>query len=96
MEDIVEKGRDFPWPKPEHCPNCKGNRLWGHGLVEALFDGYPDRVEVTVRRRVLKPEVIDFITRADQIVVYQLYFLNDAVYYIRKGESGAVFNRPVQ
>jgi hypothetical protein len=51
---------------------------------------------VTVRRRVLKPEVIDFITRADQIVVYQLYFLNDAVYYIRKGESGAVFNRPVQ
>ena len=54
----------------------------------------PDRVEVTVRRRVLKPEVIDFITRADQIVVYQ--FLNDSIYYIRKGESGAVFNRPVQ
>ena len=26
----------------------------------------PDRVEVTVRRRVLKPEVIDFMTKADQ------------------------------
>jgi ATP-dependent DNA helicase RecG len=26
----------------------------------------PDRVEVTVRRRVIKPEVIDFITKADQ------------------------------
>jgi len=29
-----------------------------------------DRVEVTVRRRIIKPEVIDFIVRADQI--YQL------------------------
>lgn len=26
----------------------------------------PDRVEVTVRRRVVKPEVIDFLTKADQ------------------------------
>ena len=26
----------------------------------------PDRVEVTVRRRVAKPEVIDFLTKADQ------------------------------
>jgi ATP-dependent DNA helicase RecG len=26
----------------------------------------PDRVEVTIRRRVIKPEVIDFITKADQ------------------------------
>jgi ATP-dependent DNA helicase RecG len=26
----------------------------------------PDRVEVTVRRRVVKPEIIDFLTKADQ------------------------------
>ncbi len=33
--------------------------------VPELREG-PDRVEVTVRRRVLKPEVIDFITNADR------------------------------
>jgi len=33
--------------------------------IPELREG-PDRVEVTVRRRVLKPEVIDFMTKADQ------------------------------
>jgi len=33
--------------------------------VPELREG-PDRVEVTIRRRVLKPEIIDFITKADQ------------------------------
>jgi len=33
--------------------------------VPELREG-PDRVEVTIRRRVLKPEVIDFITKADK------------------------------
>jgi ATP-dependent DNA helicase RecG len=27
----------------------------------------PDRVEVTIRRRILRPEVIDFMTKADQV-----------------------------
>jgi ATP-dependent DNA helicase RecG len=31
-----------------------------------LHEG-PDRVEVTIRRRILRPEVIDFMTRADQV-----------------------------
>jgi len=34
--------------------------------VPELREG-PDRVEVTIRRRILKPEVIDFMTRADQV-----------------------------
>jgi len=33
--------------------------------IPELREG-PDRVEVTIRRRVLKPEVIDFITKADK------------------------------
>ena len=33
--------------------------------VPELREG-PDRVEVTVRRRVMKPEVIDFLAKADQ------------------------------
>ena len=45
---IVELGRDFPWPRPESCPRCHGNRVWGHGFVGALFDGFVQ--EVLLRR----------------------------------------------
>jgi len=34
--------------------------------VPELREG-PDRVEVTIRRRILRPEVIDFMARADQV-----------------------------
>jgi len=34
--------------------------------VPELREG-PDRVEVTIRRRILRPEVIDFMTKADQV-----------------------------
>ena len=40
LKDIFIKGRDFPWPKPDMCPRCKAHKLWGHGFVTALFDGY--------------------------------------------------------
>jgi hypothetical protein len=41
LKDLFEKERDYPWKKPESCPCCDRNRLWGHGFVDALFDGYP-------------------------------------------------------
>lgn len=44
LKDIVEFGRDFPWPRPESCPRCNGNRVWGHGFVGALFDGFVQQV----------------------------------------------------
>ena len=40
LKDIFIKGRDYPWPKPDRCPRCKAYKLWGHGFVTALFDGY--------------------------------------------------------
>jgi len=39
VKEIAEKGRAFPWPRPSHCPRCQG-RIWGHGFVEAFFDGF--------------------------------------------------------
>ena len=30
--------KDYPWPKPDHCPNCNNPKLWGHGFVDALLD----------------------------------------------------------
>jgi hypothetical protein len=48
IKEIVAKGRDFPWPRPEVCPRCEGPRVWGHGFVAAFFDGFRD--EVLLRR----------------------------------------------
>ena len=44
IKEIVAKGRDFPWPRPDECPRCNGRRIWGHGFVPAFFDGYSCQV----------------------------------------------------
>jgi len=53
LKEIVEKGRDFPWPRPEGCPRCHGDRVWGHGFVRAIFDGF---AEQALLRRFRCPE----------------------------------------
>lgn len=53
LKDIVEQGRDFPWSRPDECPRCNGNRLWGHGFVGAIFDGI---AELVLLRRFRCPE----------------------------------------
>jgi hypothetical protein len=40
LKDIFKYGRDYPWPRPEVCPRCGSTRIWGHGYVDALFDGF--------------------------------------------------------
>jgi hypothetical protein len=40
LKDLLEKGRDYPWPKPADCPRCGSCRLWGHGYVGCFFDGF--------------------------------------------------------
>ena len=40
LKEIVEQGRDFPWSRPKRCPKCNGDRVWGHGFVSAIFDGF--------------------------------------------------------
>ena len=39
----LEKGKEFPWPRPERCPRCGHVRLWGHGYVFAYFDEVLER-----------------------------------------------------
>ena len=38
VKEVFEQGKLFPWPRPPGCPRCHG-RIWGHGFVEAYFDG---------------------------------------------------------
>lgn len=44
IKEIVQQGRDFPWPRPRVCPRCNSDRVWGHGFVGALFDGFAQQV----------------------------------------------------
>jgi hypothetical protein len=44
IKEIVERGRDFPWPRPGVCPRCEGRRVWGHGFITAFFDGFDEQV----------------------------------------------------
>ncbi len=46
IKEIVEQSRDFPWPRPKKCPQCHGDRIWGHGFVAALFDGFFQQVMI--------------------------------------------------
>ncbi|MBF0202499.1 MAG: hypothetical protein HQK66_14565 [Desulfamplus sp.] len=40
LKEIFEQGRNFSWAKPEKCPGCGRWKIWGHGFVQALFDGF--------------------------------------------------------
>lgn len=40
LKDIFQKGKDYPWKKPERCPCCGNWKVWGHGFVTAFFQGY--------------------------------------------------------
>ncbi len=42
LNEIFEKGRDFPWKKPASCPNCNCFAVWGHGFVSAFFGGFKE------------------------------------------------------
>jgi len=42
-KEIVECGRDFPWPRPAVCPQCGGDPIWGHGFVTAFLMVLPNR-----------------------------------------------------
>ncbi len=41
LKDIFELGKNYPWRKPEICPCCNNNTLWGHGFTARFFHGYP-------------------------------------------------------
>jgi hypothetical protein len=44
IKEIIERGRNFRWPRPAVCPRCEGRRIWSHGFITAFFDGFSDQV----------------------------------------------------
>ena len=50
LKTLFLQGRNYPWQKPENCPCCISNRLWGHGFAEAIFDGYKQPLLIKLYR----------------------------------------------
>lgn len=46
VKRLVDEGKSYPWPKPDRCPRCEGNRLWGHGYVQRYFEGWSEGIWV--------------------------------------------------
>lgn len=40
LKEIFNQGRDFPWQRPFKCPRCGHWKVWGHGYVQAIFNGF--------------------------------------------------------
>ena len=40
LKILFRKGRNYAWPRPDGCPRCAHDSVWGHGFVAAIFDGY--------------------------------------------------------
>jgi hypothetical protein len=50
LKDLFARGRNYPWQKPDNCPCCNSNRLWGHGFADAIFDGYKQPLPLKLYR----------------------------------------------
>ena len=40
LKEIFDQGREFCWKRPSKCSRCGSFKVWGHGFVPALFDGF--------------------------------------------------------
>ena len=40
LKVIFIQGRDFFWQRPSECPRCTNWKVWGHGYVQAIFEGF--------------------------------------------------------
>lgn len=40
LKEIVAMGKDFSWTKPAKCPCCGNWKVWGHGFVSTIFQGF--------------------------------------------------------
>lgn len=44
FKKLLKRKRKYRWPRPDHCPCCQADKLWGHGFVLAYFDQLPEGV----------------------------------------------------
>jgi hypothetical protein len=44
LQDLLRDGKKFKWKRPETCPQCSKNKLWGHGFVVRYFNKFKELV----------------------------------------------------
>lgn len=40
LKDLSTLKKNYPWPRPEQCPQCNRHKIWGHGFETSLFDDF--------------------------------------------------------
>ncbi|TET83235.1 MAG: hypothetical protein E3J46_12590 [Desulfobacteraceae bacterium] len=50
LKDIFEQERDFVWERPPCCPRCDHYKVWSHGFVERIFDGFDSTLSLKCYR----------------------------------------------
>jgi hypothetical protein len=46
LKNVFQQGKDFVWPRPGKCLQCKCDKVWGHGFRELLFDGFSQAISL--------------------------------------------------
>jgi len=46
LNRIAHSSRDYPWPEPGGCGRCHHPKLWGHGFVRMIFDGFGQALQM--------------------------------------------------
>jgi hypothetical protein len=46
LNEIAQSSGDYPWPRPCCCGRCGHPKVWGHGLVAIIFEGFAAALKI--------------------------------------------------
>jgi hypothetical protein len=46
LNEIAKSSGDYPWPCPCACGRCGHPKVWGHGLVAMIFEGFATALKI--------------------------------------------------
>jgi hypothetical protein len=46
LNRIAHSSHDYPWPSPGACARCGHPKVWGHGLVPTIIEGFDAALKI--------------------------------------------------
>ena len=46
LNRIAQSSHDYPWPRPDACGRCGHDKVWGHGLVYMIIEGFAAALKI--------------------------------------------------